>query len=51
MTTALSDAGEGTEVVVTHEGIPDIVPPADNDMGTRMALANLAKLLEKVVGA
>jgi len=29
-----------------HEQIPDSVPPADNETGTRMALENLAKLVE-----
>lgn len=47
MTTTLADAdGGGTEVLMLHEGIPDAVPPADNETGTRMALANLARLVE-----
>ena len=51
MTTTLADAdadggGGGTEVTVVHEGIPDAVPAADNETGTRMALANLARLVE-----
>jgi uncharacterized protein YndB with AHSA1/START domain len=46
MTTTLTDAGDGTDVLVVHEGIPDSVPAADNETGTRMALANLAKLVE-----
>jgi uncharacterized protein YndB with AHSA1/START domain len=46
MTTTLTDADGGTDVLVVHEGIPDKVPVADNEMGTRMALANLAKLVE-----
>ena len=46
MTTTLTDAGDGTDVLVVHEGIPDAVPPADNETGTRMALANLARLVE-----
>jgi uncharacterized protein YndB with AHSA1/START domain len=46
MTTTLTDAGEGTDVVVAHDGIPDSVPRADNETGTRMALANLASLVE-----
>lgn len=46
MTTTLTDAAGGTDVVVVHEGIPDKVPAADNETGTRMALANLAKLVE-----
>lgn len=46
MTTMLTDADGGTDVLVVHEGIPDTVPAADNEMGTRMALANLAELVE-----
>jgi uncharacterized protein YndB with AHSA1/START domain len=47
MTTTLTDApGGGTDVLVVHEGIPDAVPAADNETGTRMALANLAELVE-----
>lgn len=51
MTTTLTDAGDGTDVVIVHEGIPDSVPAADNETGTRMALANLAKLVEHASGA
>ncbi len=46
MTTTLTDADGGTDVLVVHEGIPDSVPAADNETGTRMALANLASLVE-----
>ncbi|AMW09010.1 polyketide cyclase [Streptomyces qaidamensis] len=47
LTTTLTDAeGGGTDVVMVHEGIPDAVPAADNETGTRMALANLARLVE-----
>ncbi|MGW7351319.1 SRPBCC domain-containing protein [Streptomyces sp. NPDC054784] len=47
MTTALSDAeGGGTDVVLEHAGVPDVVPEADNETGMRMALDNLAALLE-----
>jgi uncharacterized protein YndB with AHSA1/START domain len=46
MTTTLTDADGGTDVLVVHEGIPDQVPAADNETGTRMALANLARLVE-----
>lgn len=46
MTTTLTDADGGTDVLVVHEGVPDKVPAADNETGTRMALANLAKLTE-----
>ena len=46
MTTTLTDADGGTDVRVVHDGIPDVVPAADNETGTRMALANLAQLVE-----
>lgn len=46
MTTTLTDADGGTDVLVMHEGIPDGVPAADNETGTRLALANLAHLVE-----
>lgn len=46
MTTSLAEAGGGTDVLIVHEGIPDSVPAADNETGTRMALAHLAKLVE-----
>lgn len=46
LTTTLTDAGGGTEILVVHEGIPATVPPADNETGTRMALAKLAALVE-----
>ncbi|MGW0841671.1 SRPBCC domain-containing protein [Streptomyces sp. NPDC002787] len=46
MTTTLTDADGGTDVLMVHEGIPDAVPAADNETGTRMALANLARLVE-----
>jgi uncharacterized protein YndB with AHSA1/START domain len=46
MTTTLTDAEGSTDVLVMHDGIPDSVPTADNEAGTRMALANLAALVE-----
>ncbi|GAA3136480.1 SRPBCC domain-containing protein [Streptomyces rectiviolaceus] len=46
MTTTLTDADGGTDVLVVHEGIPDSIPAADNETGTRMALAHLARLVE-----
>ena len=47
MTTTLTPTGAGTEVVILHEGVPDAVPPADNEAGTRMALARLARMLQE----
>jgi uncharacterized protein YndB with AHSA1/START domain len=50
MTTTLTDVDGGTEVLVVHDGVPDNVPPADNETGTRMALDNLARLAESGAG-
>jgi uncharacterized protein YndB with AHSA1/START domain len=46
VTTTLTDAAGGTDVLVVYDGIPDGVSAADNQTGTRMSLANLAKLVE-----
>ncbi|MEU6166847.1 SRPBCC family protein [Streptomyces tanashiensis] len=46
LTTTLTEIRGGTEVRVVHEGVPDAVPPADNEAGTRMALDRLAALTE-----
>lgn len=46
LTTTRTDADGGTDILVEHDGIPASVPPADNETGTRMALANLAALVE-----
>lgn len=46
MRTELTDADGGTEVVIVHQGVPDAVPAADNETGTRMALDGLARLVE-----
>ncbi|MFI2205067.1 SRPBCC domain-containing protein [Streptomyces sp. NPDC020192] len=45
MTTTLTPAGDGTDVEILHEGIPDEIPREDNELGTRMALDNLARLV------
>jgi len=47
ITVTLADApGGGTELVAVHEGLPDAVPVADNELGWRMALDRLAALVE-----
>jgi uncharacterized protein YndB with AHSA1/START domain len=46
MTTTLTDVDGGTEIIVEHEGVPRGVSPADNELGTRMALDHLAALVE-----
>ena len=50
MTTTLVDAPGGTTVTVLQEGMPDAVPPADNELGMQMALAKLARLVESEAG-
>jgi len=47
MTTTLADSPGGTLVTIVHEGIPDAVPAADNEVGTRMALDKLAAFVDK----
>lgn len=48
VTTTLADAdGGGTDITLRYEGLPDSIPRGDNEMGTRMALDNLARLVEK----
>ena len=46
VTTTLTDADDGTDVVITHQGLPRGVSAADNEAGTRMALDKLAALVE-----
>jgi uncharacterized protein YndB with AHSA1/START domain len=46
ITTTLVDADGGTDVLLVFEGLPPGVPTADNETGTRMALAKLAALVE-----
>lgn len=46
ITTTLTDADGGTEVLAVHEGLPSGVSPADNETGWRMSLAKLAALVE-----
>lgn len=46
VTTTLVEVVGGTDVLVVHDGIPDGVPSGDHATGTRMALDNLAKLVE-----
>jgi uncharacterized protein YndB with AHSA1/START domain len=46
MTWSLQEVDGGTEVDLLHEGIPDVVPPQDNETGTRMSLSKLAAYVE-----
>ena len=47
MTTTLTlrEAAGGTELTAVHEGVPDGVPPEQNEAGWREALERLATLL------
>jgi uncharacterized protein YndB with AHSA1/START domain len=47
MTVTLRDHDVGTELLAVHEGVPDGIAPADNELGWRMALDRLAVLLEE----
>ena len=48
-TITLADADGGTELAAVHEGVPDGVAPADNELGWRIALDRLAELVERDV--
>jgi uncharacterized protein YndB with AHSA1/START domain len=46
ITYRLADARDGTEVTGVHENLPPGVSPADNELGTRMSMDKLARLVE-----
>jgi uncharacterized protein YndB with AHSA1/START domain len=46
ITTSFTDAGEGTEVTVLCENLPTGIRPEDNELGCRLSLQNLARLVE-----
>ena len=46
MTITLADQDRGTDVLGVHDGLPPRVSIADNETGSRMALAKLAALVE-----
>jgi uncharacterized protein YndB with AHSA1/START domain len=43
----LTDEEGGTRLEAVHEGVPDSVPAADNELGWQMSLAKLAELVEQ----
>lgn len=45
LTVTLCDRDGATELRAVHEGVPDGVAPADNELGWRMALDRLAAVL------
>ena len=42
ITTTLADADSGTDILAVHDGLPQGVSPADNEVGWWEALAKLA---------
>ena len=44
-TVILREAGGGAEPTAVHDGVPDGVPPEQDELGRRMAPARLARLL------
>jgi len=46
ITYRLAPGGDGTTVVGIHEGLPDGVDPAANELGWRMSMRKLAALVE-----
>src|SRR5262245_29122996 len=47
MTTTLRDADGGTDILIVHDGVPDKIPPTDNETGMTMALAKLVEFVER----
>jgi uncharacterized protein YndB with AHSA1/START domain len=46
ITIRLADEDGGTRLDAVHEGLPDSVPAADNELGWQLSLAKLAALVE-----
>jgi uncharacterized protein YndB with AHSA1/START domain len=46
ITYALADADDGSELIGLHENLPPGVSPADNELGWRISIDKLAKLVE-----
>lgn len=46
LTTTLTDADSGTNILVVHDGLPSGLSATDNELGWREALAKLASLVE-----
>jgi hypothetical protein len=46
ITYTLADADGGTDVVGVHENLPAGVPPDANELGWKMSMDKLAKLVE-----
>lgn len=50
VTLTLEDRGGGTELTAVHDGIPPGLSPADNELGWRLSLGKLARLVEQARG-
>jgi uncharacterized protein YndB with AHSA1/START domain len=46
VTFTLTDTDSGMEILAVHEQVPPGIAPADNELGWRMSLAKLARLVE-----
>lgn len=46
ITYTLADAAGGTDLTAVHAGLPPGLSPADNELGWRLSLGQLAKLVE-----
>jgi hypothetical protein len=46
VTFTLRDADGGTDVLAVHENLPPGLSPGDNELGWRMSLEKLARLVE-----
>lgn len=46
VTFTLIEADGGTEILAVHENVPPGIAPADNELGWRMSLEKLARLVE-----
>lgn len=46
ITYMVADSDDGTDLTSVHENLPPGVSPADNELGWRMSIAKLAKLVE-----
>jgi hypothetical protein len=47
MTSTLTETQPGTEVTILCEDIPPGIRPEDNELGCRLSLRNLARLVER----
>jgi uncharacterized protein YndB with AHSA1/START domain len=46
VTFTLMEADDGTELLAVHDDVPPGIAPADNELGWRMSLQKLARLVE-----